>query len=184
MDWVIIGDVSGHGVPAGLVMIMVQTCIHHTLNTNPGLSPAKLLELVNITITKNIELMDDFKYMTITIFVTDGNGKFTFAGLHQDILIDRSKTEKVEAIPTTGYWRHESAFEAYSEDSPRRRHRDNDTQGLCGKQTFSSRSILISKLNLNLQHNFPILHQTGNFSRLSVYSSESKGRCRRQNQLG
>ncbi|MCP4610030.1 MAG: response regulator, partial [Planctomycetes bacterium] len=27
-DWLVIGDVSGHGVPSGLVMMMVQTAIH------------------------------------------------------------------------------------------------------------------------------------------------------------
>jgi len=41
-DWIIIGDVSGHGVPAGLIMMMVQTCIHNTLNIFPEISPSEL----------------------------------------------------------------------------------------------------------------------------------------------
>ncbi|MCP4135249.1 MAG: AAA family ATPase, partial [bacterium] len=34
-DWIVIGDVSGHGVPAGLIMMMVQTSIHTVLTQHP-----------------------------------------------------------------------------------------------------------------------------------------------------
>ena len=53
-DWIIIGDVSGHGVPAGLIMMMVQTSIHIVLKNNPEINPADLVKTINSIITKNI----------------------------------------------------------------------------------------------------------------------------------
>jgi len=103
-SWLIIGDVSGHGVPAGLVMMMVQTCIHNTLNIFPDISPSKLLKIINKTITENIQLMGEDKYMTMTVFNINKNDKFIFAGLHQNILIYRKKTNVIESIQTDGMW--------------------------------------------------------------------------------
>ncbi|MCP4135247.1 MAG: AAA family ATPase [bacterium] len=103
-DWIIIGDVSGHSVPAGLVMMMVQTCIHHTLSICPQLPPAELLTIVNKTITENIELMGEEKYMTINVFAVLENGKFIFAGLHHDILIYRAKKGDIELVESNGAW--------------------------------------------------------------------------------
>ena len=103
-NWIVIGDVSGHGVPAGLIMMMVQTAIHVTVSQNPYLSPAELLSIVNETITKNIRMMSDDKYMTITVMATHEDGNFIFSGLHQDILIYRKKSREIEAIETNGIW--------------------------------------------------------------------------------
>lgn len=103
-DWVVIGDVSGHGVPAGLVMMMVQTSIQTVLTKNFDLSPSELLTIVNKTITKNIQQLDEDKYMTITVLAAHENGAFYFSGLHQDIMIYRSQTKKVELVETNGMW--------------------------------------------------------------------------------
>lgn len=54
-DWIVIGDVSGHGITSGLVMMMVQTAIHTVLLNNPGVSPSFLLTAVNRVIYENIK---------------------------------------------------------------------------------------------------------------------------------
>jgi len=104
MDWIIIGDVSGHGVPAGLIMMMVQTSIHTVLDKNPNMDPSELLEVVNRIISDNIKRLGEDKYMTITVFAGHKDGKFFFSGLHQDIMIYRSQTNKVELVETEGIW--------------------------------------------------------------------------------
>lgn len=103
-NWIVIGDVSGHGVPAGLIMMMVQTAIHIVVCQNPDLKPAQLLSIINQTITQNIQMMRDDKYMTITVMATYEDGHFIFSGLHQDILIYRKKSQHVEIIETNGIW--------------------------------------------------------------------------------
>ncbi|MDJ0761861.1 MAG: SpoIIE family protein phosphatase [Myxococcota bacterium] len=103
-DWVVIGDVSGHGVPAGLVMMMVQTAIHATLKMHPDLPPSALLNAVNRAVTENILQMRDNKYMTMTVLSVQHDGTIQFSGLHQDILVYRENAKQVEKIETTGMW--------------------------------------------------------------------------------
>ena len=103
-DWLVIGDVSGHGVPAGLIMMMVQTAIHVTLSQHPDLPPAELLTVINRTIADNIRQLAEDKYMTITVLAMHREGRFSFAGLHQDIMIYRSAQRAVEVVETNGMW--------------------------------------------------------------------------------
>ncbi len=104
VDWIIIGDVSGHGVPAGLIMMMTQTAIHTVLTVHPQVTPAELLTRVNTVIAGNIKRLGEEKYMTITAFALGADGEFRFAGLHQDILVYRAASARVEPIETDGIW--------------------------------------------------------------------------------
>ncbi|MCP4129636.1 MAG: SpoIIE family protein phosphatase [bacterium] len=104
IDWLVIGDVSGHGVPAGLIMMMVQTSIHSVLNVIPDAKPSKILENVNHVISENIKRLDEDKYMTITVLACFDKVSFCFSGLHQDIMIYRNKTGTVELLETDGIW--------------------------------------------------------------------------------
>ncbi len=103
-DWIVIGDVSGHGVPAGLVMMMVQTSIHTVIENDNNLKPSEVLSKVNKVIHENIQKLSDDRYMTITVFAYLNNGEFNFSGLHQDILIYKAKTATVELVETDGIW--------------------------------------------------------------------------------
>lgn len=104
IDWAVIGDVSGHGVPAGLIMMMVQTAIHACIRQNPGTSPSNLLATINSTIYENIELLGENKYMTITVMTGFKDGKVIHSGLHQDVYIYRGETGTVDTVQTSGMW--------------------------------------------------------------------------------
>ena len=104
VNWVVIGDVSGHCLPAGLIMMMVQTAVDVTLRHDPKAPPADVLNAVNTTIVKNIRQLGETKYMTITIMAVDKEGRFRFSGLHQDIMIYRAATREVELVETRGMW--------------------------------------------------------------------------------
>ncbi|MDM8552831.1 SpoIIE family protein phosphatase [Desulfobacterales bacterium HSG2] len=103
-DWIIIGDVSGHGVPAGLVMMMTQTAIHTVLLDDPEIQPSRLLSAVNKTIYNNVEKLGESKHITIIALTVGRDGEFFFSGLHEDILIRRAGTGKVEPVETDGMW--------------------------------------------------------------------------------
>jgi len=96
--WITIGDVSGHGVESGLIMMMTQTAIFTTVNQTAGMSPSTVLRIVNAVIKENIERLGTDRYMTITV-IRLGHDKITFAGKHQDILIRRKGREMVEMVP-------------------------------------------------------------------------------------
>lgn len=104
MDWVIIGDVSGHGVSAGLVMMMAQTAINTIIENEPHISPSDVLIKANKTIYQNIQKLNEDKYITITILAAHRDGRFVFSGLHQDIMIYRKKSNEVEIVETDGMW--------------------------------------------------------------------------------
>ena len=103
-DWIVIGDVSGHGISAGLVMMMVQTAIHTVLIQNPQVQTSRLLSVINQTIYENIVRMDEQKHMTILVIACGKDGFFDFSGLHEDILLWCAETRKVESIETDGMW--------------------------------------------------------------------------------
>lgn len=103
-DWLVIGDVSGHGLPAGLVMMMAQTAIHTAVRQNPDLVPSHLLTVINGAITENIRQLREDKYITMTVFASHRNGQFHFSGLHQDIMVYRAASDSVDLIETRGFW--------------------------------------------------------------------------------
>lgn len=101
--WLAIGDVSGHGVASGLIMMMTQTSIFATVDRTIGYLPSRVLELVNSVIKQNISRLSTDRYMSILLARLDG-GRMTFAGKHQDILIWRKASGTVETVATTGTW--------------------------------------------------------------------------------
>ncbi|MCP5497464.1 MAG: AAA family ATPase [Leptospiraceae bacterium] len=103
-DWLVIGDVSGHGVPAGLVMMMAQTSIHTAIKTGKNLSLIEIMKNVNNVLSNNIKMMGLDKYMTITVFTRTSEDTFIYAGLHQPLFIYRAATGDVNAIDTSGSW--------------------------------------------------------------------------------
>ncbi|MCB1191379.1 MAG: AAA family ATPase [Leptospiraceae bacterium] len=102
-EWLVIGDVSGHGVSAGLVMIMAQTAIHTVVEFQKELNPKEVLQEVNKIITANIQKMNTNKFMTILLIQKIGD-TFYYSGQHLDIIVYRAKTGMVEKIVSNDCW--------------------------------------------------------------------------------
>jgi predicted ATPase/serine phosphatase RsbU (regulator of sigma subunit) len=106
-DWVLIGDVSGHGVTAGLTMMMIQTAIRTVVLGGgadvPKLTPAQVLSKVNNAVRANLQKVNEDHYMTITGLQLEGRS-VRYSGLHQDILVYRAATGAVERVETRGMW--------------------------------------------------------------------------------
>ena len=102
--WVTIGDVSGHGVEAGLIMMMTQTSISSLVRNKRSLKPSVILSAVNSIIKENISRLGSDHYMSISLICLNKSGTMTVAGKHQDIMIYRSNSRRTEVIPTEGTW--------------------------------------------------------------------------------
>ncbi len=102
-NWIMVGDVSGHGVESGLIMMMTQTSIFTLINNTPGYKPSTLIQYVNSVIRKNISKLGSNRYMTL-FAIRLGHGSITLAGKHQDIIIYRLKNRKAEVITVDGTW--------------------------------------------------------------------------------
>ncbi len=101
--WVTIGDVSGHGVDSGLIMMMAQTSILSKVNDNGSCGPSDMLESINGIIRENISRLGSDHYMTMMAMRLN-QSEMTLAGKHQDLIIYRSALNKTEIITIPGTW--------------------------------------------------------------------------------
>lgn len=104
-----IGDVSGHGLESGVMMLMTQTAIR-TLMANGETDPTRFLNALNYTIYHNIQRMRLNRMMTLTL-IDYLHGKLHISGQHEEILLVR-KNRQVERLDTVNL----GAFVGISED--------------------------------------------------------------------
>jgi serine phosphatase RsbU (regulator of sigma subunit) len=103
--WIAAGDVSGHGLNAGLVMLMLQSALGALAIYAPGARPADLLKAANRLLVENIRRRlggDD--HATLVLMHVDLDGRFVFAGGHEPLLLWRKRTGQCEIIDTPGPW--------------------------------------------------------------------------------
>lgn len=92
-----IGDVTGHGLESGILMVMTQAAVR-TLKEIQESDPVKFLNILNRAIYRNIERMNSDKNMTLAI-LNYQNGHLSITGQHEEILVVRQEG-KVERINT------------------------------------------------------------------------------------
>ncbi len=100
--WISIGDVSGHGVTPGLIMMMAQT-IHTTIVTNYQTVPSEMIVKLNKTLYRNVtERLQADHFMTFTTLKYLGGGRFQHAGMHLDLIVYRQCLQTCELIDSDG----------------------------------------------------------------------------------
>lgn len=104
--WLGVGDVTGHGVTSGLIMMMAQSMFTQLCAQKNGhVTPSQFISLLNKAMFYNLHSrLDQDKFMTMVVARIDGEGRMTFAGAHTDLLIYRAATGEVERIATDGLW--------------------------------------------------------------------------------
>ena len=103
IGWVAMGDVSGHGVSSGLIMMMAQTAIQTVVEREPEIAPSLMLSEVNSVLKENISRMGESRHMTLIALCIRGNS-IRAAGKHQDIIVYRKRDDSLEIIKTRGVW--------------------------------------------------------------------------------
>jgi serine phosphatase RsbU (regulator of sigma subunit) len=103
--WLGIGDVSGHGLAAGLIMLMVQSGLGSILRTRQTLMPSEALRALNELLVENVRRrMEKDDHVTLSLMHFRGNGQAIFAGAHEDMVVWRAATRKCEVVQTHGTW--------------------------------------------------------------------------------
>lgn len=97
--YVYIGDVTGHGVPAGLVMIMVDTLMHAWSQT--AVSSEEILVQINRFLNQRMGMQ---RFMTLVMLRWDElKQKMYYIGAgHEHVLVYRAATKKVDVIRSGG----------------------------------------------------------------------------------
>lgn len=92
-----IGDVTGHGLESGILMLMAQTAVR-TLKEIREQDPVRFLSTLNRTIYKNLQRMNSDKNLTLVVMnYTDG--KVSIYGQHEEAIVVR-QSGQVERIDT------------------------------------------------------------------------------------
>lgn len=93
-----IGDVTGHGLESGILMLMTQMGIR-TLTEIRETNPIQFLTILNNTLYKNVERMNVDRNLTLAI-LNYYQGLLTVSGQHEEILIVRSdgNIERIDTI--------------------------------------------------------------------------------------
>lgn len=86
-----IGDVTGHGLESGILMLMTQTAVR-TLMTSDQHDPKQFLSILNHTVYHNLQRMSIDKSLTLSLLDyqqhTD-HGEVRFSGQHEQVLVLR-----------------------------------------------------------------------------------------------
>ena len=114
--WLAIGDVAGHGLAAGVIMLMIQSAMQSLVRLSPRASPRDLVCALNGALYENIRRrMKRDEHVTFCVARYSPDGGLVFAGAHENILICRGNGE-CENIPPTGTWL--GAMEDVREETP------------------------------------------------------------------
>ncbi|EIJ43703.1 serine phosphatase RsbU, regulator of sigma subunit [Beggiatoa alba B18LD] len=92
-----IGDVTGHGLESGVLMLMVQTAIR-TLQMSNINDPKLFLSILNQVIYRNVQRMNSDKNLTLSV-LDYADGKVLLSGQHEIVLWVKDNGE-IERIDT------------------------------------------------------------------------------------
>ena len=92
-----IGDVTGHGLESGILMLMAQTSVR-TLQEIREADPVRFLDVLNRTLYKNVQRMNSEKSLTLAL-LNYSQGRVSISGQHEETLVVR-KGGEIERVDT------------------------------------------------------------------------------------
>jgi phosphoserine phosphatase RsbU/P len=102
--WIGIGDVAGHGLTAGLEMMMIQSVVAALVRRDPQATPTDQIRILNHVMFDNIhDRLRQDEHATFTLLRYRA-GSLTFAGAHEDVVVLRASASACECVPTPGTW--------------------------------------------------------------------------------
>jgi serine phosphatase RsbU (regulator of sigma subunit) len=103
--WIGVGDVAGHGLPAGIVMLMIQSATAALVRADPRAAPSKHVARLNEVVFDNIHnRLEQDEHCTFTLLHVTKDGRVIMAGAHEDVVIRRAATGTCEQVETRGAW--------------------------------------------------------------------------------
>jgi serine phosphatase RsbU (regulator of sigma subunit) len=101
--WIGIGDVAGHGLQTGLVMLIIQSVVSALVRDDPHASPREAVRIVNSVMFDSVrERMRQDEHLTLLLLRYDGDGRFRHSGAHEEIVVYRASRRRCERIEVLG----------------------------------------------------------------------------------
>jgi sigma-B regulation protein RsbU (phosphoserine phosphatase) len=92
-----IGDVTGHGLESGMVMLMTQMAVR-TLLISGETDPVRFLDILNRTLFANVQRMGTDKNLTLSL-IDYTAGEVRLSGQHEEMIVVRQGGE-IELVDT------------------------------------------------------------------------------------
>jgi sigma-B regulation protein RsbU (phosphoserine phosphatase) len=103
--WLAVGDVAGHGLAAGLIMLMIQSTVQSLVRLSPQGHPRDIVCALNVVLYENVrERMKRDEHVTFCLARYRADGGLVFAGAHENVLIFRAGAGSFERIRCNGAW--------------------------------------------------------------------------------
>jgi serine phosphatase RsbU (regulator of sigma subunit) len=88
-----IGDVTGHGLESGVVMLMLQTVVRTLLTSNEQ-DPVRFMDVLNRTIHSNLQRMNVDKSLSLSLIdyavgESGRMGRLSLSGQHEQLIVVR-----------------------------------------------------------------------------------------------
>jgi sigma-B regulation protein RsbU (phosphoserine phosphatase) len=93
-----IGDVTGHGLESGVLMLMVQSAARALLESGP-MDSCTFMKVLNNAIYKNVARTETSNNLTLS-FVDYSENKITLTGQHEEMIVVRANgsVERIETL--------------------------------------------------------------------------------------
>ena len=88
--WLMLGDVTGHGVASAMVTFMAQSMLTTLLHQAPDQSPEDLLYDLNTVLSDNMTRLAHVLPIALTVLSTVDGRHFRYAGYHDDMIVIRA----------------------------------------------------------------------------------------------
>lgn len=103
--WFGIGDVTGHGITAGIVMVILQSLIGGMVRLNPRAAPSQVVQAVNEGLYDAIrQRLGRDDHATLALIRYQPHGKLSYAGAHEPFIVYRKRTQRCELVDPGGFW--------------------------------------------------------------------------------
>ena len=103
-NWFAIGDVSGHGLQAGMLSMQVRSMLVYLLMELGLDKPADVLVELNNSFHQIVRKLNIRSYMTFLLARIDDQGRLSFTGSHQKLVLLRHQRREIEIVPSHGIW--------------------------------------------------------------------------------
>ena len=103
--FITIGDVSGHGLNAGLVMMMLQSALAGIVRARRAAQPRDVLLYLNDVLYDNVRVrLGQRDHVTLSVLRYTVDGRVRIAGAHEDVFLYRAATKLIERYRPRGAW--------------------------------------------------------------------------------
>jgi len=103
--WFGIGDVAGHGLESGLLMLMIQSSIITLVRDDLDAAPRDVIAAVNRALYENLrERLHTTSFATLVLLRYQRDGSMRFAGGHDELVVWRAGARRCELVETPGAW--------------------------------------------------------------------------------